>query len=80
MAMTMTLVDMTGRQIRRSPNIEFGSRESRKADSIQSNRVPRKPSRAKVKATVLKPTQVDEASSLRCTRETSLRNSAKNRP
>jgi hypothetical protein len=80
MAMTVALVDVIDRQIRRSLNIEFVKRENRKVDSIMVKVVPRKTSRAKNKVTVLKPTQVDEASSLRCTRETSLRNSAKNRP
>jgi hypothetical protein len=80
MAMTVAVVDVADRQIRQPLSIEAVKRESCKADSILAKVVPRKTSRAKVKASVLKPTQVDEASSLRCTRETSLRNSAKKRP
>ena len=80
MAMTVAIVDVADRQIRQPLSIEVVKRESRKANSILAKVVPRKTSRAKVKATVLKPTQVGEASSLRCTRETSLRNSAKKRP
>ena len=80
MAMTVAILDVTDRQIRQSLSIEVVKRGSRKVDSIIVKVVPRKTSRAKTRVTVLKPTQVDEASSLRCTRETSLRNSAKNRP
>ena len=80
MAMTVAIVVVADRQIRQPLSNEVVKRENRKVDSILVKVVPRKTSRAKDKATVLKPTQVDEASSLRCTRETSLRNSAKKRP
>ena len=80
MAMTVAILDVADRQIRQPLSIEVVKRENRKVDSILVKVVPRKTSRAKIKSTVLKPTQVDEASSLRCTRETSLRNSAKKRP
>ena len=80
MAMTVAILDVADRQIRQPLSIEVVKRENRKVDSILVKVVPRKTSRAKIKSTELKPTQVDEASSLRCTRETSLRNSAKNRP
>ena len=55
-------------------------RWSSNRSSIRVKELPRKLSRVKETATVLKPTQVCKSRRLRCTRESSLRNSAKNRP
>lgn len=55
-------------------------RWSSNRSSICGEELPRKLSRVKETVPVLKPTQVGESRRLRCTRESSLRNSAKNRP
>jgi hypothetical protein len=62
-----------------NPDRDFKSlaEDKASAESIRVREQPRKTSRVKDVVTVLKPTQVDEARSLRCTREPSLRNSAK---
>ena len=59
---------------------ELGKSWTLRCLAISNEEFPRKTSRAKDIVTVLKPTQVGEARRLRCTRESSLRNSAKQRP